>query len=406
MTQRQTRALTTAGLATVAALALTGCAAQTTAAPSSNGSSQVAVTLTSADGRETCTLDQSEVPAGPVTFTIKNVDAPSISEVELLANQKIIGEKENLAPGLDPVSFTSTLDGGTYKIYCPGGDDEYRDFTVTGEAAAAPSGSTQDILKQGVSSYASYVSTQLGQLADGVHALDARVQAGDVEGAKAAYAAARPSYERTESAVEGFLLPGANAEDGDNTKNLDYLIDMREDNLDDAAGWHGFHAIERDLWENGSITEQTKQTSTELVSNVGVLTTDVLPSLEFKPEDLANGAAGLLEEVATGKITGEEESYSHLDLVDFSANVEGAQQAYAALRDGLQQIDGDLVTRIDSEFQSVQQTLDSYRDSGSLGGFLPYTEQLRASDSAKLTRAIQPLHDDLASLAEKVATAR
>ena len=47
---------------------------------------------------------------------------------------------------------------------------------------------------------------------------------------------------------------------------------------------------------------------------------------------MANGAKELLDEVATGKVTGEEERFSHTDLVDFKANVEGAQKAYDLLK--------------------------------------------------------------------------
>ena len=35
-----------------------------------------------------------------------------------------------------------------------------------------------------------------------------------------------------------------------------------------------------------------------------------------------------MEEVATGKVTGEEEYWSHTDLWDFAANVKGAQVAF------------------------------------------------------------------------------
>ena len=55
-----------------------------------------------------------------MTFTVVNTSAPGITEMELLRDQRILGEKENLAPGLDPVSFTVTLDGGSYQLYCPG----------------------------------------------------------------------------------------------------------------------------------------------------------------------------------------------------------------------------------------------------------------------------------------------
>lgn len=105
------------------------------------------------------------------------------------------------------------------------------------------------------------------------------------------------------------------------------------------------------------------------------------------------------------KITGEEDAYSHLDLSDFRFNVEGAQQAYANLRDGLLKINEELVDRIDGEFQFVSDLLDSYRDDSQIGGCVAYTDELRAKDSQKLSEAILALHDDLASLAERVATA-
>jgi iron uptake system component EfeO len=392
------------------ALALSACGSGsssggTAAAPSAatggqGGISTVNITLANQSGSDACTPDTNSVPAGPVTFTVKNESAAGITEVELLKDQRILGEKENLAPGLAPVTFTLTLDGGTYQLYCPGAGQDHIDFTVTGQAAAAPTGSAQTILAAGTKDYAAYVVTQVDQMYGAVGELNTAVQAGDVEAAKAAYAKARPYYERAESAIEGFVLPGFPPED--NAGNLDYLIDMRESTpVDAAVGWSGFHAVERDLWQGGAITDETKKYSSDLVTNVGKLK-EVVATLEYRPEDLANGAAGLLEEVQSGKITGEEEQFSHLDLLDFAGNVEGAQQAYASLRPGLEQIDAELVSAIDGQFESVQATLDGYRDPSAVGGFTPYTAELQASDAAKLTAAIQPLHESLSAIAQKV----
>ena len=374
------------------------------AAPTSgaNGVSAVNITLANEAGKDSCKIDNASVAAGPVTFNVANKSAPGINEVELVKDQRILGEKENLAPGLDPVSFTVTLDGGKYQVYCPGAATEFVDFTVTGQAAATPAGSTQTILAQGTKDYAAYVINQINLLNDSVRQLDAAVQSGNVNEAKTAYAKARPYYERSESSVEGFVLPGFAVDD--NAGNLDYLIDMRESTpVDEKVGWKGFHAIERDLW-GGGISPETKTQSTELVGNVGKLV-EVVKTLQYKPEDLANGAADLLEEVQNTKITGEEEQFSHIDLVDFAGNVEGAQQAYASLRPGLQKIDPALVTQIDEQFKSVQTTLDGYRDPAAPGGFTVWTPELRATDAPKLTAVIQPLHDSLSTIAQKVATA-
>src|SRR6185436_7605292 len=156
--------LSAPALAAVAALALTGCGSHTDtakSAPSSSGSSggvnTVNVTMTNDSGKDTCTLDNPSAPAGPVTFKVTNTSAPGITEMELIKDQRIVGEKENLAPGLDPVSFTVSLDGGPYKVYCPGAGSEYTDFTVTGQAAASPSGTVQTIMSDGTKSYAGYV---------------------------------------------------------------------------------------------------------------------------------------------------------------------------------------------------------------------------------------------------------
>ena len=395
--------LVAVGAVAASACGTTSHSSSPSATSNANGVKTVNVTLANESGKDGCKLDMTSAPAGPVTFTVTNSSAPGISEMELLKDQRIIGEKENLAPGLNPVSFTATLDGGAYQVYCPGAATEYQNFTVTGQAPPAPTGTVPSIVAQGTKDYAAYVVSQVNQLNDAVKALDAAIQSGNMDAAKTAYAKARAYYEHAESSVEGFVIPGFAADD--NAGNLDYLIDMRESTPVDAkVGWKGFHAIERDLWQSNAITAATKSESSELVANVGKLQ-GVVANLQYKPEDLANGAADLIEEVQNTKITGEEEAFSHIDLVDFAANVEGAQQAYASPRPGLQKIDANLVSQIDQQFEAVLSTLDAYRDASALGGYKTYTAALRASDAPKLTAVIQPLHDSLSKVAQKVATA-
>ena len=50
--------------------------------------------------------------------------------------------------------------------------------------------------------------------------------------------------------------------------------------------------------------------------------------LTFTADQIANGSRGLLDEVATGKVTGEEEYWSRTDLWDFQANVDGARVGF------------------------------------------------------------------------------
>lgn len=370
------------------------------AAPVKNGVSQVHITLTGDHG-QVCALDHASAKAGPVTFTVTNKTATAITEVELQSDNRILGEKENLAPGLPPVSFTLTLGGGNYQIYCPGAKHEMVAFKVTGKAAPQSTGSTAAILADGSKQYAQYVDGVVDAMATAVDRLKTDIDAGNLAKAKVDYPLARPFYERIESDVDGFVLPGHKATD--NAGNLDYLIDMRASNLDPKVGWHGFHAIERDLFKNGAITAETKQQAAELQKNVDRLD-KLVKTLHYRPEDLANGAADLLEEVQSTKITGEEEAYSHYDLVDFAGNVEGAQQAFAFLEPGLKRIDPALTQRVKQQFAKVNALLDTYRDPKEPGGFKRYTAEIKAADAAKLSRSIQALQEPLSKIAEKVAT--
>ncbi|NMO54563.1 EfeM/EfeO family lipoprotein [Actinoplanes sp. TBRC 11911] len=351
---------------------------------------------------DSCSLDNRTAKAGPVTFTVANKTATAITEVELQSANRILGEKENLAPGLPPVSFTVTLGGGNYQVFCPGAAPETQNFTVTGQPAAPPSGSTTTVLAAGTKGYATYVDGVVDAMVTATGTLQSDIDAGDLAKAKAEYPVARPFYERIESDVDGFVLPGFKATD--NAGNLDYLIDMRASNLDPKVGWHGFHAIERDLFQSGKISAETKQQAAELSKNVATLD-KVVKTLSYQPEDLANGAADLLEEVQNTKITGEEEQFSHYDLVDFTGNVEGAQQAFAFLDPGMQKIDPALAQQVNAQFTSVGKLLDTYRDASVPGGYQLYTAALKASDAAKLSKAIQALQEPLSHIAEKVATA-
>ncbi|RFA19990.1 iron uptake system protein EfeO [Subtercola boreus] len=385
-----------AGLA-AGSLLLAGCSSSTTAtagstasadgaAPVTNGAAQVKVTLSGND----CAMDYASAPAGPVTFEITNTDAAGLSEVELMSDKRILGERENIVAGLKSASFSVTLTGGTYQLNCPGATTENTDFTVTGEATAEAS-DVQGQLTEGTSGYGTYVEGQAANLVEAVGVLDAAVQSGDVAAAQTAYATARPFYERIEPVAESFA-------------DLDPEIDARVADVEPGAEWTGFHPIEKDLFETGAITDATKALSTKLVADIAQLQT-LTTGLTYKPEELANGASSLLEEVQSSKITGEEEAYSHIDLVDFVANVEGSEQAFEYLKPALTTIDPDLTASISAQFTSVDAMLATYKDAASPGGYALYTEALRTSDAPKLTQSIQALQSPLAQLSEKVATA-
>jgi iron uptake system component EfeO len=409
MSARRASRIAVAVGSAVAVLGLTACGTPSSesarsadpSGTSSGGVAKVEVMLTGGGGSDSCTLSADSVAAGPVTFTVDNQSATGITEVELLQGERILGEKENLAPGLNPVSFTVTLGGGSYQVYCPGASPEMTGFTVTGRALQQ-GGTTQALLRRGAKEYATYADTQVSAMVHGVVALQKAVDSGDLAAAQKAYAEARPYYERIESDVDGFVLRGFRPTD--NRGNLDYLIDMRASNLDPAVGWHGFHAVERDVFERRQITASTTKLAAELTRNVKKLD-KVVKTLRYQPEDLANGAASLLEEVQSNKITGEEEDYSHIDLVDFAGNLEGAKEAFAYLEPGLAKIDPAMTKQIAHRFDQTDALLDTYRDPKALGGYDRWTPALRGRAANRLSQSVQALQDSLSRLAEKVVTA-
>jgi iron uptake system component EfeO len=402
---RATTLATLGAVTAVTALALTGCAGTgpsvQDAAQRSGKVARVSITLTN-DGSDACAVSTTSVPAGPVTFTVENQSSTAITEVELLQDQRILGEKENLAPGLDPVRFTATLSGGKYQVYCPGAEHELTNLTVTGDVVSTAGSSAATLLRDGTKGYAEYVDGQVTDMVAAVEQLQRDVDAGDLAAAKTDYAKARPFYEHVESDVDGFVKKGHAATD--NAGNLDYLVDMRQSNLDESVGWSGFHAVEKDLFEAGAITDGTKRTAADLTENVQLLA-KLVPTLDYKPEDLANGAAGLLEEVQSNKITGEEEAYSHIDLVDLAANVEGSRQAFASLKPGLTKLDPALTKQIAAQFDATNRLMDTFRDADDLGGFVTWDAATKAAHANAISQQVQALQDPLSRLAEKVATA-
>jgi iron uptake system component EfeO len=143
--------------------------------------------------------------------------------------------------------------------------------------------------------------------------------------------------------------------------DLDPITDGREpDAKAEGRDFTGWHRIEKQLWVAGD-TEGMDPYADQLLANVKKV---VAQSKEqpLTALQLAQGSKGLLDEVATGKITGEEDEFSHTDLWDFKANIEGSQAAIAALRPVLEDADPDLVTLIDQRFETLDTELDQYQD--------------------------------------------
>jgi iron uptake system component EfeO len=207
-----------------------------------------------------------------------------------------------------------------------------------------------------------------------------------VEGAKALFPVSRTYWERIEPVAESF---------GD----LDPKMDGREDDeRDPGVGFTGFHRLEKDLWVDG-LQPDSAAIGDQLMTDIADLRSRVA-TIELTPVQLANGAKELLDEVATGKITGEEDRYSHTDLWDFKANVEGSQGAVAALRPVIDEKDPTLGPVLDERFRAVDELLETYRVGD---GYRLYTE-LTPEDIKKMSDAVDALGEPVSQVAGVVTS--
>ena len=359
---------------------MAACGSSGAAGADAAGARTVTVTL----ARSGCPSAPASVAAGATTFQVTNSGAAAVSELELLQGDRMLGEKENLAPGLSG-SFSVSLDPGEYTLYCPGAATEKTPLSVTAAASAASTRSGSPALARAVADYHTYVKVQAGQLVVATRGFAAAVTAGDVARAKALFGPTRAHYERIEPVAESF---------GD----LDPAIDARENEVDYPAQWSGFHRIEKALWADNS-TAGMAPLAQKLVADVAKLR-GLVATAEYQPAQLANGASELLDEVGKSKVTGEEDRYSHTDLSDFAANVDGAQKAYQLLAPELRTRDAALAATIQARFSDVTTALTANR----LGtGYVDYSRVGQAQRRA-LAQKVDALAEPLSHVAAVVVS--
>jgi len=369
-----------ASFALAAALAACG-SSDSSGSGSGGGSGAIAV-----DAKDTsCTVARTTADAGTLTFDVTN-NGTRVTEFYVYGEgDRIMGEVENIGPGLKRTLRVEVPDAGKYTTACkPGmqGDGIRAEFTVTGGAQRQVD--TNGKLAEATKGYKRYVDNQIVALISETQKFADAVKAGKVADAKKLYPVARTYYERIEPVAEKF-------------GELDPKLDLREADLESGDKWTGFHRLEKDLWTTG-LRPDSKAIADQLVTDVKDLQTKAA-SLEYTPLDLANGAKGLLDEVATGKITGEEDTFSHTDLYDFRANVDGSQAAIAALRPVITERNAALGTEIDTKFKAVDALLDKQR----IGDGYKLYDKLSQDEVKAFATAVDALGEPISKVAEVVS---
>lgn len=346
--------------------------------PAGGGGKQ-AIKVTATDS--SCDLGARSGTAGATTFKVTN-NGSQVNELEILApDGKIVTERENIGPGTG-AEVTVSLNAGTYKILCSAGmtgKGPSQTFTVTGNAPAA-----DPRLAKAVADYRIYVGEQVDDTLAKAGKFAAAVSTGDIAGAKAGFAPSRVGWERIEPVAESF---------GD----IDPKVDLREADLKPGDKWTGWHQIEKALWQTRSLKGEGPYAD-QLVKDLETLKQRVRTA-SINATTMANGANELLDEVATGKITGEEDTFSHTDLSDFKANIDGAQKVFELFKPVVQAKDPVLAGDLTDEFAKVGKLLTKYEKGD---GYVSY-DTVGKAQRKELSDEINALGEPLSKLAGIVA---
>jgi len=340
-------------------------------------------TATVAVTAKACEPNELSVPAGRVTFQIINKSDRAL-EWEILKGVMVVDERENIAPGFTQ-KLTTKLEPGAYDITCGLLSNPKGKLTVTDDngTQSQPSKPSLIDLIGPIAEYKVYLTGETDALAIETKKFTDAVRAGDLKQAQTLFAPARVHYERIEPIAELF-------------SDLDGSIDSRADDhekKEQDPGFTGFHRIEYGLFAKQS-TEGLSPLADKLDADAKDLQQRIA-GLTVPPEKMVDGAAALIEEVASSKISGEEDRYSGTDLWDFQANVDGAEKIVDLLRPLTQKSNKALSDKIDGNFKTVDKVLAKYKTSG--GGYESY-DKLSKEDRTALQGPITALAEDLAKL--------
>ena len=273
---------------------------------------------------------------------------------------------------------------GALMVVSCGKDNARKEKGKAGTTAEQTANKEKVDLSKETAEYKKYVEGQIDMLLKDTENFAKLLKEGKLDEAKKVYPLIRMAYERSEPIAESF---------GESDVKIDYrLVDFKEE-FKNEEGWKGFHRIEKILWEQNT-TKGTEKYADELVNDIKELKAKIA-TIEVTPDLMVTGAIDLLNEVSTQKITGEEEVFSHTDLYDFRANIEGAQKIFELFRPKLEKKDAKLVTTLDTEFKAVNALLDKYMTDDK--HYKLYTE-LKPEDTKALAEAVTKLGEPLSQM--------
>jgi iron uptake system component EfeO len=371
--------------------ALVACTAHTRG--SAGNADDRIITVTSTD--DSCDLSTDTAPAGTLVYKVTN-SGSTVTAFYLYDpdRQRTVGWVEDLAPGLSR-DLVINLPAGTYVRSCEPesvAQESSGDFTVTGSRQRVPSGASQEQIDTATTQYKTYVEDQVTQLLAGTQEFVEAFAAGNDDEARRLYPGTRAHLRRIQPVLESF-------------GELDLRIDGRAADIDPGHKWTGWHRIEKALWPPSDQpaealgAAQRGMLARQLLRDTRTLHAGVR-KLAFTGDQVGDAATRLLEEVATETVTGEEEVWSHSDLYDLQADIDGARAAFEALRPVLTVRNPGLEKQVARRFGELDARLRLYRVGDE--GFVRY-DTLTVEELRQLSDAVNSLAEPLSMVTAAVA---
>lgn len=218
------------------------------------------------------------------------------------------------------------------------------------------------------------------------------VSSGDLGRAKEAYVAARPPYEEIEVLAAGF-------------EETDSDIDARPYDFDvgeRSKDFKGFHRIEALLFRDGDL-EAARPYARELVKSVETLRDQLDQRQNFGATMSFEGMVALATEVASKKISSEEETYSGQSLLIFKHNWGGIFRLFEPFSEEVEQRDEKSAIEVEEAYQGANALLAPYFSAGEAAAE-PYG-QVELAKRGEIVRASYHLSDTLSQAASVLGLA-
>jgi iron uptake system component EfeO len=353
------------------------------ASESASGATQapVAVNVTAS----ACEPNDLTVPAGRVTFAIRNTSTHAL-EWEILDGVMVVAERENIAPGFVQ-NLTAKLAAGDYAITCGLLSNPKGKLHVAALPGAGDSGRPSPIDLIGpLAEYRVYASYEIDAMLDDAQHFAEAVKSGDVKTARALFPRAHAHYARI--APIAVFFP-----------DLDGDVDSHagtggKDQADAAPA--GFRQLEWDIFANDA-PGNFGPAADKLVSDI-VAMQSRFENLSLTPAPTIAGATEALGAMASGAVFSEAELHSGAGLTDLEASVEGVRKMVDLFHPLIAKADKKLGDALNDDFSAFAATLAKYKSAD--GAFAP-DARLSADDRA----AVQNIMKRLAAELSQVTTA-